>query len=607
MTTIDHLAALLLSRLAWTSLQAAVLAAAVGLLVRAMPRLPAAARCALWWLVALQALVGLAWQAPIRLPLLAPPALAASARPAASPDTVHVHAAVDTGATATGIAATPASEPAGRTAHAAAPTAGIRAWTSIHWPSLLAAAWLALLLAQLPALMLQHRRARRLRRDATPLRDDTLQAQCAHQARALGLRQAPRLLASPAIASPQVAGCWRPVVLWPSRHALTPAEAALALAHELAHVKRGDLALGWVPALAQRLFCFHPALRWAAHEYALHREAACDAQVLQRHGAVPQDYGRLLLRLGVAHPLHAGLAGASPTFRNLRRRLTMLQQTSDTMSRARGALLVALVALAGVLPYRVVAASQPARIASAPGHVVAGTAMPSLPPPPPAPPALTPPPPPALPPQPSAPPPAPPPAPPSGFHASNVDIDIDSDAKQGLALFGDDTVIISGTAVDETQAKRLRAASDKPLLWLRRGNQGYVIRDPAVVERARALLQPVGDYWRNAGRFEGKKWALKGPMEGLEAWRDSVRAQRRELQANPDAPAFKAVMASLDAQQREIARRMDRLQRQLAALQPKITAMDRQRETVTADAYRRMSALVADASAKGQVERISLR
>ena len=76
MATLDHLAALLLERLAWTSLQAIVLVGAVALLVRAVPPLPAAARCALWWLVGLQVLLGLAWQAPIRLPLLAPPTVA---------------------------------------------------------------------------------------------------------------------------------------------------------------------------------------------------------------------------------------------------------------------------------------------------------------------------------------------------------------------------------------------------------------------------------------------------------------------------------------------------------------------------------------------------
>src|SRR3546814_8140732 len=87
----------------------------------------------------------------------------------------------------------------------------------------------------------------------------------------------------------------------------------MAMAHELVHLRRGDLWLGWVPATAQWLFCFHPLVRWAMREYALNRESACDAQVMQHDQAAPQDYGRLLLRLGVAQPMHAGLAGASPS------------------------------------------------------------------------------------------------------------------------------------------------------------------------------------------------------------------------------------------------------------------------------------------------------
>jgi hypothetical protein len=282
----------------------------------------------------------------------------------------------------------------------------------------------------------------------------------------------------------------------------------------------------------------------------------------------------------------------------------MLQEIPGAKSRTRGWLLVALVALIGVLPYRVVAASH-AESLQASTSVQA-----TVPPAPPAPPAL-PPPPPALP---APPPPAPPtppspPAPPaSGFHGHDVDIDIDSNARQGLALFDGGTVLISGTSADEAEAKRLHAARpDAPLLWLRRADQGYVIRDPTTIERARRILASVQDYWRHAGRFEGAEWRIKGPMEGLQAWQDSVQAQRSALQADPDAPAFKQRLASLDRQQRDITARLGELRRQLAALQPQIDAMGRQQQAVTENAYRQMSELVADAAAKGQAQRTAPR
>ncbi|MBA2079773.1 M56 family metallopeptidase, partial [Rhodanobacter sp. PCA2] len=376
MTTLAHLTAPLLERLAWTSLQAAVLVGIVALLIRVLPRLPAAARCALWWLVGLQVVLGLCWQAPIRLPLLASPDAAVATVPQrivaatpvmASAGAARVAARADDAASATAPAVLPLAE--------AAP-----GWLATHWRSALIALWLCLLLAQLPALIRQHRLARRLRRSAVPTTDAALQASCARQARELGLQHAPAVLVSPDIDSPQVGGGWRPAVLWPAHSTLDAEASALALAHELAHLKRGDLLLGWIPALASRLLFFHPPLRWAMREYALHREAACDALALAQGRAAPQDYGRLLLQLGVAHPLHAGLAGASPTFHNLKRRLVMLQQTSTAMPRVRSWLLVALVALAGVLPYRVVAdAAKPADAGSTASAYLAST--PPVPPP----------------------------------------------------------------------------------------------------------------------------------------------------------------------------------------------------------------------------------
>ena len=72
MDTLTRVAGERVGRLAWTSLQACLLIAAVALLLRLVPRLSAAMRSALWWLVGLQLLLGLAWNRPLALPLLAP-------------------------------------------------------------------------------------------------------------------------------------------------------------------------------------------------------------------------------------------------------------------------------------------------------------------------------------------------------------------------------------------------------------------------------------------------------------------------------------------------------------------------------------------------------
>src|ERR1700688_2360550 len=68
----------LLRQLAQASLMGTLFVLAVWLLCRLAPRLPAGLRCALWWLACLKLLLGLAWPAPLALPLL-PPAAAAAA------------------------------------------------------------------------------------------------------------------------------------------------------------------------------------------------------------------------------------------------------------------------------------------------------------------------------------------------------------------------------------------------------------------------------------------------------------------------------------------------------------------------------------------------
>ncbi|MEO6798974.1 MAG: M56 family metallopeptidase, partial [Rhodanobacter sp.] len=334
----------LLARLAWTSIQATMLIAVVWLIVRLMPRLPAAIRCTLWWLVSLQLLLGLCWHAPVMLPLLSPAKTAIATTHVTTPSNVEIMSAPGT-----------FTRPTSRSAGALATTSTA---STVHWRTLVLALWLAAVLVQLPLLARQWRRTGRLLDTAQPLADASMQAACAQRARSLGLRRCPPLYVSAEIVSPQVNGLRRPVVLLPASHAMTPAESAMAIAHELAHLRRGDLWLAWLPAIAGRLFFFHPLVRLALREYAFEREAACDADVLRQTGTMPHAYAQLLLRLGISHPIHAGLAGASPTFENLKRRLTMLQHFDPASRRhLRGWLLVALVAGAGVLPYRVTAAS----------------------------------------------------------------------------------------------------------------------------------------------------------------------------------------------------------------------------------------------------------
>jgi beta-lactamase regulating signal transducer with metallopeptidase domain len=478
MPAIHHLSALILDRLLWTSLQAFVLVGIVMLALRLLPRLPAAARCALWWLVGLQVVLGLAWIAPIRLPLLTP----------SSAITVHIQQTA-----AGGHENSPSNS-------GEAPAATRSQPGHIFWRDFLVTLWALGLLAQLPMVAFKRRGLCDLLRDARPSAPG-LREECARLARQAGLRRCPRLLVTRKISAPLVTGCVRPVILWPDRQALTAEESSLALAHELAHVKRGDLWAGLIPALAQRLFFFHPLVRWAVHEYAAYREAACDAAAVrdQAHGA--QEYGALLLRLGVSGTRDAGISATSETFRNLKLRLTLLRQPVDAMLRTRVWILIVAVALLAALPYRVVATNGPAVLQAKTDAGQANTPV--------KPPAKC------------------------GVRADNIPFCGahflmymgSTQSGRGAVLFDNSDVIIAGDHADVVSAKRVYRPGAR-LLWFRHDGKPYVTRDASTLRRAEALILPIV---RKRNALFDRRGKLVEQQRKLQAMRGALVAQQGKL------------------------------------------------------------------------------
>jgi beta-lactamase regulating signal transducer with metallopeptidase domain len=253
---------------------------------------------------------------------------------------------------------------------------------AIVLPVALAGAWLAMVVWRAGRLVRDRRRVRGIveRSMAAPAELAALFDEvCARVAP----RQRPVLRVSSEVHAPQVCGSRTPVILLPA-HALrqlSPDEWSMTLCHELTHVTRGDLWLGWIPALAQDLFAFHPLAALAAREYSLAREAACDAAVIQHFDAAPQDYGQLLLTLGVAAPLPLGGARLAATCsasstRNLKRRLHMLQHLPIRPGRSVRWWLLAAIVVAGLIPVRLVAqrAASPARDANEVARLAPGIA-----------------------------------------------------------------------------------------------------------------------------------------------------------------------------------------------------------------------------------------
>ncbi len=439
-TTLLPPATALLRQLAHAALWGTLFALAVWLLCRLAPRMPAELRCALWWLASLKLLLGLAWPAPLTIPLL-PPAVAAAAgdwlAPATSPwptaeragrpaaarlaagnaatskiQTVVTAAAaapvaaqeLETIARGDGIAALapPARSAPGVPAppsplsSAAAKPLPAPAWP--WWPLALAALWLSGVVRQLVLTAGELRRVRAFLARSAPVRDERLLRLALDLGSALGLGAVELRIAPPGseLQAPLTAGALRSVVVLPAAalDRLSAPELAMTVGHELVHARRRDLLWGWIPAAAARLFFFLPPAALAAREYALAREAACDAAVLRLLGAAPATYGRLLVRLGVHQtgsrrragltapaPAAATAGGAATSLRQLKRRLEMLQHQHHRLTspsrharlhRLGVSLLVALV-LAALVPMRIAA------VTPAPATPAGGSPAASLP------------------------------------------------------------------------------------------------------------------------------------------------------------------------------------------------------------------------------------
>lgn len=148
-------------------------------------------------------------------------------------------------------------------------------------------------------------------------------------------------------AGPCVSGLLQPCIVLPLgfrvRYAL--AERRLILAHEIAHLRRGDLYANALAALLRSVFWFNPLLHLACARFRHDQELACDARVLARFPHARRRYAGAMLKTqlgntGATHaagPLGCGWRNPHP----LKERIVMLQFPLPTRSRRlRGRLLV---------------------------------------------------------------------------------------------------------------------------------------------------------------------------------------------------------------------------------------------------------------------------
>ena len=558
----------MLSLLVRASLEGALLAGGVWLLCRALPRLSPSVRALLWWCVAAKFVVALAWPAPIGVPLLPPAAADAPGAAVAVADAPPLSRPQAAGTAARPLPR-PTVEPAAR---------------EVPWAAIALGAWaLGLGLSLLRTLRGWHRTRAVVSRSLPG--GPELHAAVRELSGRLGLGRSADVRVSAEVEAPLVVGGRRPVILVPAESfaALPPEQQRMALCHELAHLKRGDLWLGCVPAAAERFFFFHPLARLAAREYAFWREAACDEAVLHTLGASPQSYGRMLLALGVSRRTAAFSApGAAWSFQNLKRRLTMLDRTSSPSLRGRalaaGALAAALLA---IVPIRVVARSaEPSAPAASSAHSTSrvAAAVPALPP------VLAT----------RAEPPAERAGSPLAAAVTARAAETAETAEQRsdelpFVLFrGEGNTMMSGSTGDVERARRHRRPGES-LLWFRYDGREYVVRDPGVLREVQELWAPVD----RIGEEQGRIGAQQGTI-GEEQGRTAV--QQAEIGARQaEAGARQAVAGSrlallatreaagvMESERRDIERQREDLQEESRWLQREMEVLGRRMREASA-------------------------
>ncbi|WP_290483951.1 M56 family metallopeptidase [Hyphomonas sp. UBA2515] len=155
-------------------------------------------------------------------------------------------------------------------------------------------------------------------------------------ARQIGLKRTPQISTSFISSGPLVSGLLRPTVLLPAwfEEDYTVSQQRAALAHELTHIKRGDLWALQMSEIFVSALWFNPLAYIARRAFRTDQEAACDSDVLKSGASSPHAYGETLLKaVQLALPERLTAAASLPLTHALKER--MIRMTTPSPSRSR--------------------------------------------------------------------------------------------------------------------------------------------------------------------------------------------------------------------------------------------------------------------------------
>lgn len=127
------------------------------------------------------------------------------------------------------------------------------------------------------------------------------------EASRMGLRAVPVLMWCQRVSVPFVVGVVKPAIFLPISfsHGLSADQISAILAHELAHIRRGDLLVNLFQRVVEAVLFFHPAVWYVNHRIRVEREMCCDDCVVSA-GWPRLIYADALVRMAELCVWHPG-------------------------------------------------------------------------------------------------------------------------------------------------------------------------------------------------------------------------------------------------------------------------------------------------------------
>ncbi|HEY1599868.1 MAG TPA: M56 family metallopeptidase [Pirellulales bacterium] len=208
--------------------------------------------------------------------------------------------------------------------------------SSWSWPAIVIAALAFAAALGISRLLVGLWAVRKMLGANVPVADEALGREIARLRHDLGCSRPIEVRASLQLASPVTIGWRRPLVILPDDWASwSESELRIALAHEIAHVARGDYAAGLFAQFCVAAHYYHPLVHWLARRLRLEQELSADATAAAVTGS-RIEYLTTLARLALRcdnRPIPWAARPFLPASGTLLRRIDLLRDPRQLLTR----------------------------------------------------------------------------------------------------------------------------------------------------------------------------------------------------------------------------------------------------------------------------------